>query len=341
MHPAILFEKKPNNIVRCTACNHYCLIKENSTGICGVRKNIKGELFLLVYGKSSGSHVDPMEKKPLFHFLPGEKIFSFGTVGCNFGCGFCQNWNISQITRGAQSQKEYVIDQYGADLYPEQIIDYCVKNEIKAIAYTYNEPTIFVEYALDVMKLAKKHKIKNVFVTNGYESKECVELIAPYLDAANIDLKGFTEKFYSNLCKSRLKPVLETIKLMHKKGIWLELTTLLIPGENDSEKELKEIAEFIKSVSPSIPWHISAFHPDFEMLEKQPTKLSSLETAYNIGKKAGLKFVYIGNIISDKYENTYCPKCNELVIKRMGYQVQNFLKNGRCKCGEKIAGVWK
>jgi pyruvate formate lyase activating enzyme len=194
---------------------------------------------------------------------------------------------------------------------------------------------------LDVMKLAKKKGIKNIFVTNGFESKECVNLIAKYLDAANIDLKGFTERFYSGNCKARLKPVLETIKLMHKKGIWIELTTLLIPGENDSDKELKEIAEFIKSVSPSIPWHISAFHPDFEMLEKQPTGMAALKKAYDIGKKAGLDFVYIGNIISEKYENTYCPKCGELLVKRVGFTVQNRMKGNKCFCGHEIEGVWK
>lgn len=331
MHKALLFRKE-KGCVTCTACNHYCRIKEGYVGICGVRKNVGGGLVLLVYGLSSGYHVDPIEKKPLFHFLPGSEVFSFGTFGCNFGCGFCQNWQISQAS------KKGAMKDYGINLSPEEIVDYCVKNKIPSIAYTYNEPTIFVEYALDVMKLARKNKIKNVWVTNGYESKECIELIAPFLDAANIDLKGFSENFYLKNCKARLSPVLDTIKSLYKKGVWVELTTLLIPGENDSDKELSQIAEFIKKLSPNIPWHVSAFHPDFEMLGKEPTSVASLMHAHDIGRKEGLKYVYVGNVVSD-FENTNCPKCGKLLIARVGFMVSNVFT--KCICGEEVKGIWK
>jgi len=331
MHKATLFIKEKKG-VKCTACNHYCLIPEGKRGICGVRQNTKGILELLVYGKTSGYHVDPIEKKPLYHFLPGSEVFSFGTIGCNFGCGFCQNWQISQASKKGE------LKEYGYELEPADIIDFCVKNKIPSIAYTYNEPTVFTEYALDVMKLAKKKGIKNVWVTNGYESEECVELIAPYLDSANIDLKAFREEFYLKSCKAKLAPVLKTIKLMHSKGIWIEITTLLIPGENDTDKEIKQIAEFIKSISSEIPWHISGFHPDFEMMHKPSTDVVDLMRAHDIGKRVGVKYVYVGNTMTD-FANTYCPKCSRLLISRFGYTSSTPI--WRCLCGETVKGIWK
>ena len=343
MHKAALFKKLKNGQVQCLACNHYCKILTNRTGICGVRKNIKGDLSLLVYGRPVAVNIDPIEKKPLFHFLPGSQIFSFGTYGCNFRCSFCQNWDISQLSKGYQNFED-LIKKTCEEWPPEKIVDWCRKNQIPAIAYTYNEPTIFVEYAYDTMKLAHQYGIKNVFVSNGYESKETIDYIASYLDAINIDLKSFREEFYQKFCGAKLQPVLETIKIIQKKKIWQELTTLLIPEENDSEKEIGEIANFIASVDKNIPWHISRFYPAYQMTDKLPTAEKSLQMAYEIGKSMGLKYVYLGNVASRKHESTYCPNCGEGLIQRSGYSIEiadNF-KSGRClKCQTKISGIWQ
>ena len=307
-----------------------------------MRKNIAGDLKLLVYGRPIAINIDPIEKKPLFHFLPRSQIFSLGTYGCNFRCSFCQNWDISQLSKGYQNFEE-LIKKTCEEWPPEKIVDYCRKNQIPGIAYTYNEPTIFVEYAYDTMKLAKKSGIKNVFVSNGYESKETIEYIASYLDAINIDLKSFRDEFYNRLCGAKLKPVLETIKLIHQKKIWQEITTLLIPGENDSEKEIKEIAKFIASIDKNIPWHLSRFYPAYQMTNKEATSIGILEKAYEIGKKAGLNYIYLGNVLTEKYESTYCSKCQSKLISRVGYSVEilDSLKNGRClKCKTKIPGIW-
>jgi len=267
-----LYKKLDGNKVRCLACAHYCVIQEGKTGICGVRENIGGELQLLVYGKPAAIQVDPIEKKPLYHFMPGTKILSLGTFGCNFRCGFCHDW------------------------LPERIVSYAVEHKIPSIAYTYNEPTIFVEYAYDIMVLAKEKGLKNVFVSNGYESKETLDYIGPYLDAINIDLKSFSNGFYQKNCGAKLQPVLDTIRRVHKMKIWQEITTLVIPGENDVEEELKQIADFIVSVDPGIPWHLSRFHPDYKMMNKGVTSYESLVRVREIGLAAGLKYVYLGNV---------------------------------------------
>lgn len=351
MKKAVLFEKLPKDWVKCTACSWYCKIPPGLTGICAVRQNNNGELYLLVYGQAAVVNVDPMEKKPLFHFLPGEKILSLGTLGCNFGCEFCQNWDISQaskslkltlLKKGELNQLGTEIAKYGLSASPQYLVDYALKNNLRAIAYTYNEPAIFVEYAYDTAKLAHKNGLKNVFVSNGYESKETLEYMQPYLDAINIDLKSFREEFYQKVCKARLAPVLENIKRVRKMNIWEEVTTLIIPGENDSEKELTEIAQFLVSVSSDLPWHVTRFHPEYKMTDKEETKEETLIKAYQIGKKAGLKYVYVGNILNNKYESTYCPNCQEKLISRNWDEVEilNFT-NGKCgKCGEKIAGRW-
>ncbi|VVC00260.1 Radical SAM superfamily protein [uncultured archaeon] len=350
MQKATLFRKKPNNAVRCTACQQYCTIPEGGTGICGVRLNQEGELYLVVYGKPCSINLDPVEKKPLFHFLPGTQIFSLGTFGCNFACSFCQNWDISQATReikvqceNAEQQKSQILSL--ADSFeewePKKIVDYCTMHKIPSIAYTYNEPAIFFEYAYDTAKLAHKNGIKNVFVSNGYESEEALKKMKGIIDAMNIDLKAFTEGFYARNCRAKLQPVLETIKLANKLGIWVEVTTLIIPGENDSDAELKSIAEFIAGVDRNIPWHVTQFHPDFKMLERPATPIATLEKAYKIGKGTGLKFVYVGNAVTER-ENTYCPKCGKLLVKRIGYSIDAIgMENGRCGCGEKIPGIWK
>jgi len=273
--------------VRCLACSHKCLIEKEKTGICGVRKNINNKLYLLVYGKVASMNPDPIEKKPLYHFLPGTRSFSIGTVGCNFKCDFCQNFEISQ------SSKQGNI--FGKEITPEEIVEQALETRCKSISYTYNEPAIFIEFVKDTAELARKEGLKNILVTNGYFSKESFNYIKDYIDVANIDLKSFKEEFYNKYCGGRLKPVLESIKRFYDAGIHIEITTLIIPGLNDNEKELEKIAKFIASVDKKIPWHISRFFPMYKMLDKLVTPIDILEKAYKIGKKH-LKNVYIGNV---------------------------------------------
>ena len=322
--------KKEGDKVRCLACRHKCLIAEGKRGICGVRENQKGKLELLVYGKVIAKHIDPIEKKPLYHFLPGSKIYSIGTVGCNFKCGFCQNFSISQ-------EREIV----GSTLKPEQIAE-----EAKAypsMAYTYNEPSIFFEFASDIAKVTKEKK--QVFVSNGYFSEEALEKM-DFVDAINIDLKSYNDKFYRQQCGAQLRFVCENIQKAKEKGIWIEITTLLIPGENDSEAELREMARFLASVDPEMPWHISAFHPDYKMLDKRSTSFQDMLKAYNIAKEEKMAYVYLGNVDS-QYNHTYCPKCNKVLIRREEFKtkvdgLQFDKKNARCKsCDHTIKGVWK
>lgn len=290
MKEAKFYQKLDKGIVKCLACNHYCKIDKNKTGICGVRKNIAGKLFLLVYGKAIAVNIDPVEKKPLYHFLPGTEILSFGTVGCNFKCNFCQNYDISQISKPPYTQ---II---GDDWLPEKIVDLANKNKIPSIAYTYTEPTIFVEYAVETMKLAKKAGIKNVWVTNGYFSSKTQKVIFPYLDAVNVDLKSFSEGFYQNICGAKLKPVLKNIESLHEAKIHLEITTLIIPSENDDKNNLKNIAGFVAKIDKNIPWHISRFFPCYKMQNHKITPYKTLKNAEEIGYKAGLKNIYIGNV---------------------------------------------
>ena len=329
-----LYRKLNNDTIQCLACNNYCVIPNGKTGICGVRQNENGKLKLLVDNKAVAVNLDPIEKKPLFHFFPGSIAFSLGTFGCNFGCEFCQNWDISQ------APKETTIEFWGEDWPPEKIISYCQKHNISVIAYTYNEPTIWTEYALAIMKLAHKNKIKNVWVSNGYMSKETLKLIAPYLDAINVDLKSFREEFYQKVVHAHIEPVKENIKKIWEMGIWEEVTTLIIPGFNDSENELKEIAQFLVTISPDLPWHISAFYPNYKMLDVPSTSKETLLKAYHIGKDAGLKYVYTGNIPDSNYESTYCPNCGFKLIERWGIEmIENNLLGDKCpKCGTKIAG---
>jgi len=338
------FYKKLNNEeIQCLACANQCQIKNNQTGICSVRKNENGKLKLLVDNRPIAINLDPIEKKPLFHFFPRTEIFSFGTFGCNFRCAFCQNWDISQITKGKNNLESFLTAL--TELWPPQkIVNYCLENKIPAIAYTYNEPTIFIEYALETMILAHKNGLKNVFVSNGYQSEITIKEIVPYLDAINIDLKSMNEKFYQKICGAHLDPVLKNIKTFYQKGVWIELTTLLIPNENDSEKELKEIAQFIAHIDKNIPWHISRFFPAYQMENYPATSMEKLKLAYQIGKENGLNFVYVGNITQSSMENTFCPQCNAILVSRDGYNIKisdNF-KKGQClKCGAKIKGVWQ
>ena len=342
MKKAILYKKLTDNKVQCLACSHKCIVNEEQTGICGVRQNKQGDLYLLVHNKPISVNIEPVEKKPLFHFLPGEKIFSLGTIGCNFGCEFCQNWEISQLPKTIDAIRQTGYERQQETWMPETIVQHCLESKIPMIAYTYNEPTIWTEYAYETMKLAKEKGIKNIWVSNGFMSQETLNLISPYLDAINIDLKSFSEDFYKNICKARLEPVKENIKKIHEKGIWLEVTTLIIPKINDSDKELQQIAEFLKNISENIPWHISAFYPGYKMVDISPTPKESLIKAYQIGKQAGLKYVYIGNTPDAEYESTYCPKCNFLLIKRLGLDmIENKIQDGKCpKCNTEIKGIF-
>ncbi|MEW6481895.1 MAG: AmmeMemoRadiSam system radical SAM enzyme [bacterium] len=333
MKEALLYEKK-EGLVECQLCSHRCRIKEGKRGICGVRENKDGILYSLVYNLACSCNIDPIEKKPFFHFLPGSFSLSIATVGCNLACKFCQNWTISQA---AKDENEI----FGSELPPSRIVSKAKTEGCKSISYTYTEPTIFFEYAFDTAKLAKKEGLYNNFVTNGYMSPEALKMIAPYLDAANVDLKG-DDNFYKTLCQARKEPVLSSIRLMKELGIWVEITTLLIPEKNTSSEILSDIARFIKEIGEETPWHISRFHPNYKMLSLPPTPVSFIEKAREIGEKAGLRYVYSGNIPGDAGENTYCYQCKEPIINRFGFSVlENALKDGACPhCKAKIDGVF-
>ena len=333
MKEALLYEKAGDGKVQCCLCSHRCKIAPGKRGICAVRENIDGTLYSLVYGKVIAQHVDPIEKKPLFNFHPGSKSYSIATVGCNFSCLHCQNYDISQFPR-----KHQIIP--GDEITPEQVVQAAEKAGCRSISYTYTEPTIFFEFAYDCAKLAREKGIKNVFVSNGYTTPEATRIIAPYLDANNIDLKG-DDSFYKKLCSAKLQPVLDTIKLMKELGVWVELTTLIIPTYNDSEDFLKWAAGFIKSVSADIPWHVTQFYPTYKLLDQPRTPIKVLRMARDIGLKTGLKYVYEGNVPGEGGENTYCHSCGEVLIERIGYTLGAIkIKNSQCiKCGTGVSGV--
>jgi pyruvate formate lyase activating enzyme len=333
MKEAYLYKKLPNKKVQCQTCAHFCILSPGQRGKCGVRENIDGKLYSLVYGKVVAMNIDPIEKKPFYHFFPGSYSLSIATVGCPFSCLYCQNWQISQsFKRAKETPGEYVP--------PEKIVEIALKNNLPSISYTYTDPIAFLEYALDVMKLAKKAGLKNNFVSNGFMSEESAKLIIPYLDANNIDIKGFSEEFYQKVCGGRLQPVLDTAKLMKKSGVWVEITTLVIPTLNDDEKTFEGIAKWIyENLGPEIPWHVSQFcgSISWKLQHIPDTPVETLEKAIEIGKKVGLKYVYIGNIPGHKAENTFCPKCGELVISRVNYFIHRYDKNGKCpKCGTSL-----
>lgn len=334
MKEALFYEKLKKQKIRCFLCAHCCIVSDGKRGKCGVRENRKGILYSLVYGRIISMNVDPIEKKPLFHFYPTSTSFSIATVGCNFKCGHCQNYDISRYP------KEHD-DVPGEDISPEHVVNAAEKSGCKSISYTYTEPTIFLEFAYDCARIAHKRGIKNVFVSNGYTGPEAVKAIAPYLDGINIDLKG-DDEFYKKLCGARLQPVLDTIRLMKNLGVWVEVTTLIIPSYNDSDKTLKGIAEFIKSVDPAIPWHVTQFYPTYELLDQPRTPLKTLRRARDIGLKTGLKYVYEGNVPGEGGENTYCPDCGGLNIKRYGFYIkENKIINAHCyKCNTRIEGIF-
>lgn len=332
MKEAQFYEKLDQDLVRCFLCAHFCRIKDGKFGFCGVRQNIGGILFTQSYGRVVAAGVDPVEKKPLYHFLPGSSSFSIAAVGCNFRCGFCQNWQISQASDKSGQ---------GKIAPPDEIVKTALDNRCRSISYTYTEPTIFFEYAFDIAKLAKANGLRNIFVTNGYMAKEPLKMIRPYLDAANVDLKFFKEASYRKICKAGLKPVLDSIRLMYELGVWVEITTLIIPGENDSNGELKDIAGFIAGIDKNIPWHVSRFHPDYKFTDYRPTPESTLGRAQKIGESAGLNFVYVGNV-SEFGNDTYCPGCKKLLLKRELFSIlRGNIKEGRCFfCGEIVPGIF-
>ena len=338
MRPANFYKKLDDKIVACGLCHQACFIKNNSVGLCRARKNINGELFSLVYGYPVAINVDPIEKKPLFHFQPKSLSYSLGTFGCNFKCANCQNWDISQALNIEQKIKN--INQ----TEPEKIVSDALDNDCSSISYTYNEPTIFAEYALSIMEQAREKNLKNVWVSNGYMSAQCLEKITPCLDAINVDLKSYNEGTYLKNCGAKLQPILENLKAIKKSGIHLEITTLIIPGLTDDYAMLKTLAEFIfNELGADTPWHISKFSPAISWkLKKIPsTSEKIIFEACDIGKNAGLKYVYAGNIPGDERENTYCPACGELAIGRFGYEVERLDNHGRCANCDKSLDIFE
>jgi pyruvate formate lyase activating enzyme len=332
---AMFQEQREGKKIQCNLCSHRCLIGERKRGICGVRENRDGVLYSLVYDKVIARSIDPIEKKPLFHFLPGSTSFSIATPGCNFRCKHCQNADISQLPH----DRGGII--LGEEVAPASIVEAALKHRCSSISYTYTEPTIYFELAYDTARLAADAGLRNVFVTNGYITPEALQVIRPYLHAANIDLKGFRDDFYRQVCGAKLQPVLDAIKLYKEYGIWIEITTLVIPGHNDSDDELAGIAGFIKSVGKEIPWHVSRFHPTYKLMDKPITPPVTLAHARKIGLDTGLKYVYEGNIPGEG-EDTTCWKCGQILIERTGFTVEtNVIESGECPhCGAVIDGVW-
>ena len=333
---AMLYEKAPEGRLHCFLCAHHCRVAPGKSGVCGVREHSEGRMITRAWGRVIAANVDPIEKKPLYHFLPGSRSFSVGTLGCNFQCPFCQNWEISQ------SRDKEELETSGIRLLPEEIVSRAREHGCRSIAYTYTEPTIFFEYAHDTAREAKAAELYNVFVTNGYMTSEALDAAKPWLDACNVDLKSFRDRFYRNVCRARLKPVLDTISSLKDLGIWLEVTTLVIPGINDDLRELRDAAEFIATeLGVDTPWHISRFFPAHKMTHIPPTPAATLTRARETGLRAGLRYVYVGNVPGE--ENTFCRKCGRLLIRRDGYLVveKHIRPNGRCpNCGTSVAGEW-
>ncbi|HDP88492.1 MAG TPA: AmmeMemoRadiSam system radical SAM enzyme [Thioalkalivibrio sp.] len=356
MHEARYYTTLEDGKVLCTLCPHDCHIPEGARGACAVRYNRGGHLYTLVYDRVVSRLVEPVEKKPLFHFHPGSTAYSIGTVGCNMRCAFCQNWEISQWAKEhlpkhasgsapmplvcpALSELEGRVP--GEPVTPEGIVESALAAGATSIAYTYTEPTIFYELAYDTAVLARQQGLKNIFVTNGFISEQPLRDLAEVLDAANVDLKFFSDESYRHISRARLEPILDAIRLYHELGVWVEVTTLVIPGVNDSEQELKDIAEFVHSVGEDVPWHVSKFYPAWKMMDTAVTPVETLRRAVEIGQEAGLRYVYEGNVPGERSESTWCPHCGALLIERHGFRVRaNRIQNGACPdCGTSIDGV--
>ncbi len=333
-YPAKYWEKLSGKMVQCGLCPNRCILSEGQIGLCKARKNVGGELYSMIYGKLSSIHVDPIEKKPLFHFLPGSKAFSIAATGCNMRCSFCQNWQISQVFPWEVESKE---------MTPQEVVDAATQSGSKSIAFTYNEPVVGYEFMLDVAKLAKEKGLKTVVISNGYINPEPLKELLPYIDAYKVDLKAFREEFYQKLTGGHLAPVLETIKIIKQSGVWLEIVNLIIPGENDSEEEIGKMAKWTKeNVGNDVPLHFSRFYPLYKLQNLPPTPPETVIKARKIAMEEGLKYVYVGNISYPEGESTYCPDSGEVAIGRQGYFItSNNLINGVCPTGEKIPGIWK
>jgi len=334
LHEALLYDELPDQQVQCNLCAHRCKIKDGSRGICRVRENRDGKLFTLVYGNLISKNIDPIEKKPLYHFYPGSQAYSIATPGCNFRCEWCQNWQISQMPKVMNMP-------HGQRMLPDEIVNEASRNHCRSIAYTYTEPTIFFEYSLDTAKLAREADIKNIYVTNGFMTPESLEIISPYLDAANVDIKAFRDEPYRRLMGGRLEPVLESCRSMKSLGIWLEITTLIVPSVNDDPDELKELAKFIlEDLGPDTPWHLSRFFPHYKMRDRDPTHEDLLYDTKKMAERIGLNYIYIGNVFGNN--DTNCKNCGNKLISRSGYSTRliGLDASGQCKkCGVMLDGV--
>ncbi|MEM4230574.1 MAG: AmmeMemoRadiSam system radical SAM enzyme [Candidatus Pacearchaeota archaeon] len=322
-----------DKIVKCELCPHFCVVKEGEYGKCKVRKNINGQLIAMSYEKPVSVNIDRIEKKPLYHFLPGTLSYSIGMAGCNLGCSFCQNWELSQ-----KSAEELFAPKTNA----KEIVNEAIKSGCPSISYTYSEPTVSYEFVFEMAEIARKKGLKNVLVSNGFINPEPLKKLCKYVDAANIDLKGITEDFYSKICGARLKPVLEALKIFKKQKVWLEITNLIIPGFNDSRKDIEKLVLWVKkNLGDEVPLHFSAFYPMYKMIHVPGTTLKKLKEAREIALRRGLKYVYTGNLPDEEGNTTYCFKCKNPLIRRSGFSViQNKIIKGKCTCGKRIAGVW-
>ncbi len=334
MKEASYYKKLKNGNVKCVLCPRECVIKQNSYGFCNARKNIDAKLYSMVYARPCAVHIDPIEKKPLYHFIPGEKALSVGTIGCNLECKHCQNFTMSR------AKPENILTE---EISPEELVELAIKNKCRIISYTYNEPTVFFEYMLDCAKIAKKQEIKNTIVSNGFINQEPLKELCKYIDGANVDLKSFNNKFYKNICSAWLEPVLESLKTLKQKKVWLEITNLIISTLNDNLKEMKKMCLWVKeNLGTDVPLHFTAFYPCYNLLGLPQTSPEILKKARKIALKTGIKYSYVGNVFTAEENNTYCPKCKKLLIERTGFGiVKNNIKNNKCFCGEKIAGVFE
>jgi len=335
-YPARFYETLGNKVVRCGLCPNRCVLSPGQIGFCKARKNIDGKLYSMVYGKIASQHLDPVEKKPLFHFLPGTLIYSIATTGCNLQCKFCQNWQISQVFPWEVETKK---------MTPEEVVEEAIKSGAKSIAFTYNEPTVYYEYMYDIAKLAKERGLKTAVISSGYINPEPLKELLPYIDAYKIDFKGFNNKFYQKMTVAgKVEPVMEAMKIIKESGVWLEIVNLVIPGENDSEEDLKNLILWIRdNLGTDVPLHFTRFHPDYKLLNIPPTPIETLKRARKMAIDLGLKYVYIGNVDDIEGSTTYCPESKEPAIVRKGFFVlqNNLDEKGQCKSGEKIPGIWE
>ncbi len=332
---ALYYEKLSKRRVRCKLCPRYCVVSSGGRGFCRVRENRDGDYYTLVHSNPCAVHIDPIEKKPLFHFLPGTAALSIATAGCNFTCKNCQNYDISQARPD---------DTVNVELRPGEVVTLAMKYDTPTIAYTYTEPTIFFEYMLETAQVARKNGVLNIYHSNGYINQEALVTLAQFLDGANVDLKGFSDEFYQEITGGTLSPVLQTLKTLKKYGVWLEITNLVIPTMNDSDEMIRELCVWIESeLGKATPVHFSRFYPQYKLQNLPPTPVETLRKAADIAHRSGLEYVYIGNVAGVEEENTYCPQCNKIIIGRTGYHVHTYkIEKGTCAfCGGEIAGRWR